>query len=480
MVTRRMKRPRSIDIGDPLPTRLVWSCRRVGRGSRNPRYYRQRSAQPHVFLGDARLGPLDIAIALRARLSCARRTQDALLVPSRRETGLKGAHNRAPHSAVMAAFVLISYVVLSNRCSSGFPPRIGHVAFRTPLRRFPMPPASHWRNHDNSPAPQRSRWFPRWLLAAVLMCALLAGIVGSGVGVPLGIQSASAQTILVPSTPTTTTGSPSSPTDQSAAPVPTPTAQATVSAAPTTASSLQATLNLQAATIAVAQNAGAAVVSIRSDQGLGSGVIYDPSGLILTNAHVVEGATEIVVGLVDGRHFPGQALGIDDGFDLAVVRITGQNLPSAPLGDSSTLQVGQFVVAIGNPYGFDHTVTTGVISALNRPIAEGQGSYDQPMIQTDAAVNPGNSGGPLLDLQGNVVGITTLIATSDFGIPAPGLGFAVPVNTAKRVAPQLIQSGQLVHSGLPYLGGSYSSVGVADPSGTAFGIASGTTGGIRS
>ncbi len=202
---------------------------------------------------------------------------------------------------------------------------------------------------------------------------------------------------------------------------------------------------------AVAQSVGPAVVSVRTDQGLGSGVIYDPSGLILTNAHVIQGAQSITIGLVDGRHFSASVVGADPGFDVAVLRINGSNLPTATLGDSANLQVGDPVAAIGNPFGFDHTLTSGVVSALNRPVSEGQGSYNQPMIQTDAAINPGNSGGPLLNMSGQVMGITTLVASPQ-GIPAQGLGFAVPIDTAKRVADQLVQSGKVTHSGQPYLG----------------------------
>jgi len=209
--------------------------------------------------------------------------------------------------------------------------------------------------------------------------------------------------------------------------------------------------------MSVAQTVGPAVVSVRTDQGLGSGVVYDPSGLILTNAHVVEGAQSITVGLVDGRHFSGKVVGSDTGFDVAVIKIDGQNLPAASLGASSSLQVGEPVVAIGNPYGFDHTVTTGVVSGLDRPVSEGQGSYNQPMIQTDAAINPGNSGGPLLDLNGQVVGITTLVAAPQ-GFPAQGIGFAVPVDTAKRIGDQLVQSGKVTHSGQPFLGVSLSDI----------------------
>jgi S1-C subfamily serine protease len=224
----------------------------------------------------------------------------------------------------------------------------------------------------------------------------------------------------------------------------------------------QAALAAPAGSVAaVAQTAGPAVVSIRTDQGLGSGVLYDPNGMILTNAHVVEGAQSITVGLVDGRHFSAKVVGSDGGFDVAVVKIDGSNLPTAPLGNSGSLQVGQDVIAIGNPFGFDHTLTTGVVSALNRPVSEGQGSYNQPMIQTDAAINPGNSGGPLMDLNGNVIGITTLVAAPQ-GFPAQGLGFAVPVDTARRIADQLVTQGKVTSSGQPFLGVSLTDINRPD------------------
>jgi S1-C subfamily serine protease len=217
-------------------------------------------------------------------------------------------------------------------------------------------------------------------------------------------------------------------------------------------------IDLERAQVATAERVGPAVVSIRADNGLGSGVIYDSSGLILTNAHVVDGARSVAVRLSDGRRLEARVLGRDVGFDLAVLQVDANGLPAAPLGDSSALKVGQFVVAIGNPYGLDSTVTTGVVSALNRPLSEGQQSYAQPMIQTNAAINPGNSGGPLVDLQGNIVGINTLVAAPQ-GFPAQGLGFAVPVDTAKRIAPQLAQSGKVTHSGQPYLGVSVTDAG---------------------
>jgi S1-C subfamily serine protease len=217
-------------------------------------------------------------------------------------------------------------------------------------------------------------------------------------------------------------------------------------------------IDLERAQVATAEKVGPAVVSVRTDSGLGSGVIYDSSGLILTNAHVVDGARSIAVRLSDGRRLDAKVLGSDAGFDLAVLKVDASDLPSASLGDSSALKVGQFVVAIGNPYGLDSTVTTGVVSALNRPISEGQESYSQPMIQTNAAINPGNSGGPLVDLQGNIIGINTLVAAPQ-GFPAQGLGFAVPVDTAKRIAPQLTQNGKVTQSGQPYLGVAVSDAG---------------------
>jgi S1-C subfamily serine protease len=237
------------------------------------------------------------------------------------------------------------------------------------------------------------------------------------------------------------------------------TAQATSS--PLAATTVNATTAPAGSVAAVAQQVGPAVVSVRTDQGLGSGVVYDPSGLILTNAHVVAGAQSITIGMVDGRHFAGKVVGADTGFDVAVIKIDGSNLPTATLGLSSNLQVGDAVVAIGNPFGFDHTLTTGVVSALNRPVSEGQGSYNQPMVQTDAAINPGNSGGPLLDINGQVIGITTLVAAPQ-GIPAQGLGFAVPADTAKRIADQLVQSGKVTHSGQPFLGVSLSDINRPD------------------
>ena len=209
--------------------------------------------------------------------------------------------------------------------------------------------------------------------------------------------------------------------------------------------------DLQSALVAAAEKVRPAVVSVRTESGLGSGVIYDSSGLVLTNAHVISGTRNITVGLLDGRRLPAQILGQDAGFDLAVLKINANNLPVASFGDSAILRPGEFAIAIGNPYGFNYSVTEGIVSAINRPVSEGQDSYNQPMIQTDAAINPGNSGGPLVNLNGDVIGINTLVAAPQ-GVAAQGLGFSIPINTVKRIAPQLVSDGRVTRSGQPYLG----------------------------
>jgi S1-C subfamily serine protease len=205
--------------------------------------------------------------------------------------------------------------------------------------------------------------------------------------------------------------------------------------------------------VAISEKVGSAVVSVRADQEIGSGMIFDANGLILTNAHVVSGTHTITITLKDGRHFAGTVIGSDTAFDIAVIGIdAGSNLPTVALGTASTLKVGEPLVVIGNPYGLNQTLTTGIVSALDRPVSEGQGTYYQPMIQTNADINPGNSGGPLLDMDGRVIGVATLLIEVSNGAPAQGLSFAVPIDTARRVANQLVQYGQVVDSELPYMG----------------------------
>jgi len=180
-------------------------------------------------------------------------------------------------------------------------------------------------------------------------------------------------------------------------------------------------------------------------QGLGSGFIIDRNGTILTNYHVVDGAKKIVVTLSDGKSFDAKILGKDQKTDIAVIQINGQqDLPAATLGDSDRLEVGEWVMAIGNPFGLDHTVTTGIVSAKGRHI--GAGPYDD-FIQTDASINPGNSGGPLINMRGEVIGINSAIFSESGG--NIGISFAIPTNLVKELLPQLRDKGKVVRG---YLG----------------------------
>jgi serine protease Do len=184
----------------------------------------------------------------------------------------------------------------------------------------------------------------------------------------------------------------------------------------------------------------------REMRGLGTGFVVDRSGIVLTNNHVVEGADEIQVKLFDEREFPGKVVGTDPQTDIAVVRIDAKDLRALPLGDSDSMDVGDWVVAIGNPFGLSHTVSAGIISAKGRtrqdvPL-DPSGYYD--FMQTDASINPGNSGGPLLNLHGAVVGINTAIR----GGGAQGIGFAIPINMVKQLLPMLLRDGHVTRSAL--------------------------------
>jgi len=226
------------------------------------------------------------------------------------------------------------------------------------------------------------------------------------------------------------------------------------------------TIDESSAIIDVAAKAGPAVVKITSsgsattefgtipETGVGSGILYNPNGWILTNRHVVEGGNSLSVELKDGRVFTGEVYGIDTLTDLAIVKIAGADLPSASLGDSDALEVGQLVIAIGSPLGtYSNTVTSGIVSAKGRSIAaEGSTVPLNNLIQTDAAINPGNSGGPLLDAGGNVVGINTAIARDSTGI-----GFSIPINIAKPIMDQAVAGQELAR---PYLGVRYEPVTV--------------------
>jgi len=181
-------------------------------------------------------------------------------------------------------------------------------------------------------------------------------------------------------------------------------------------------------------------------EGSGSGFVYDTQGRIVTNYHVIENADKIQVTFADGVTFTGTVIGSDPTYDLAVIEIDAGNYPlrPVPLADSTDIRVGQFVVAIGNPFGLDQTVTFGVISSLGRVIESPDGRYIGEAIQTDAAINPGNSGGPLLDLQGQIIGVNAQIVSPSQA--NAGIGFAIPANTVRRVVPALISEGRYRHS----------------------------------
>lgn len=196
-------------------------------------------------------------------------------------------------------------------------------------------------------------------------------------------------------------------------------------------------------------------------EGQGSGVVLERRGLIVTNNHVIEGAAQVHVNFKDGRSFLGEVVGADPATDVAVIRLDADDLPAADLGDSEALKVGQFVLAIGNALALPGgpTVSTGVLSAKGRPLP-GTDFIFEGLLQTDAAVNPGNSGGPLADLDGKVIGITTMM------IPyAQGMGFAIPINTVKRIAQDILEHGSVSR---PWIG--ISGVDLNEPLARRYGI----------
>jgi len=263
-------------------------------------------------------------------------------------------------------------------------------------------------------------------------------------------------------------GSVGSPTATPFPPQPTatrnPTATPAANPLPTATVELETALNaLETQIVAVYEQAGSSVVNITNrgivytwfnepveqELGTGSGFIYDANGHIVTNYHVIENATDLLVTLADGRTFNAQIVGADPSTDLAVIRIDTDEALPPPIGlaDSDKLRVGQFVVAIGSPFGQQQTLTTGVISALGRVIRSPNNRFIGEAIQTDAAINPGNSGGPLLNLSGQVIGVNSqIISTSG---ASAGIGFAVSSNTVRRVVPELIARGYYPH---PWLG----------------------------
>lgn len=313
------------------------------------------------------------------------------------------------------------------------------------------------------------------LLAATSIIALLAGC-----GVSAGSVNANNST----NQATAAINSNTSGVTSNTAAISPQTATSTNTTATATSSSATAASNVlgdfSTAVRDVSQKVRPAVVQITNQQvqldqynqtysvpsGVGSGVIYDNQGHILTNNHVIEGAQELLVSLPDGRSFTATLIGADPQTDLAVLKISGDNLPVAQLGDSKQLQIGDWVVAIGNALALPGgpTVTAGVVSALNRTVQEpgdtasnGQQSSNGPflfdVVQTSAPINPGNSGGPLVNLNGEVIGINTLVAGSaEPGVSTQGIGFAISIDAAKPIADQLVASGHVTHT---YLGIRY-------------------------
>lgn len=212
------------------------------------------------------------------------------------------------------------------------------------------------------------------------------------------------------------------------------------------------------------------VVEISTDVGLGSGVIYDTKGDIVTNDHVVAGASTFQVSLVSGQSLAATLVGAYPPDDLAVIRVSGaKDLSPATFGDSGSLQIGDIVFAVGNPLGLASSVTEGIVSYNGRSVSEGDGVELPETIQTSAAINPGNSGGALVNLSGQVIGIPTLAAVDqEEGGAAAGIGFAIPSNTVKLIVPQLISTGKVTDSGRAALGIAASDA--TDPLGNPVGV----------
>jgi putative serine protease PepD len=227
----------------------------------------------------------------------------------------------------------------------------------------------------------------------------------------------------------------------------------TPSRSSTTASGTVAGVALQGSFVNVVHSVAPSVVQIEDQTGLGSGVVFDTHGDIVTNNHVVSGATSLTVTTSAGKRYAAQLVGSFPADDIAVIRVAGAALKPATFADSSTLRVGDIAIAIGNPLGLQSSVTDGIVSAFRQGMPEPDNVTLPSVIQTSAAINPGNSGGALVDIQGRVIGIPTLAATDpELGGSAPGIGFALPSNLVKDIAGQIVIHGEVIDSHRAYLG----------------------------
>jgi putative serine protease PepD len=227
-------------------------------------------------------------------------------------------------------------------------------------------------------------------------------------------------------------------------------------------------LATQGGVVSVVQSVLPSVVQVEDQTGLGSGIVFDTAGHIVTNNHVVVGATSLTVTTAGGKQYPARLVGTFPPDDLAVIAVSGARLKPATFGDSSSLTAGDTAIAIGNPLGLRSSVTDGIVSAFRQGVAESSTVTLPSVIQTSAPINPGNSGGALVDLRGHVIGIPTLNATNpEIGGSAPGIGFAIPSNLVKDIAGQIVRYGRVVNSHRAYLG-----VGVGETMGTGVYVSS--------
>ena len=229
----------------------------------------------------------------------------------------------------------------------------------------------------------------------------------------------------------------------------------------------------QGAVVRVVQTVSPSVVQIQDQTGLGSGIVFDNAGHIVTNNHVVTGATSFTVTTSSGKQYPAKLVGSFPPDDLAVIKVTGAHLKPATFGNSSRLTAGDTAIAIGNPLGLRSSVTDGIVSGFRQAMAESASVTLPSVIQTSAAINPGNSGGALVDIQGRVIGIPTLTATNpEIGGSAPGIGFAIPSDTVKDIASQIVKYGKVVNSHRAYFG-----ISVSESAGTGVYVSAVTAGG---